>query len=195
MSNNRFQPKKVHELSDAGQIKAYIHPTRIVLLEMLAREQRSISSIAREMSVHPANITHHFRLLEKNGLIRLVEKRETGKNLEKFYRAIAFSFMVKSEDKGIKQKKALALSILMNDLSVAVKSVRDDNAEKVIALLTNARIDAGVFDRFAGELETLVRKFQAAETETGNSYTLNLSLYPNDVDLGIQKKNSAEIKI
>ena len=74
------------------QIRAYVHPTRMVILDLLAKEKMTVTGIARQLDTHPANITHHIKQLEKAGLIVLVEKRETGKNLEKYYRASCLSF-------------------------------------------------------------------------------------------------------
>ena len=96
---NDIKPLPYYKLTKAPQIKGYIHPTRIVILKKLAEKKRTISGIARELEVHPANITHHFKLLEKTGLIKLVEKRDIGKTIEKYYRAIAYSYIVKAGDK------------------------------------------------------------------------------------------------
>ncbi|MDO9121366.1 MAG: helix-turn-helix domain-containing protein, partial [Anaerolineaceae bacterium] len=55
------------------QIRAYINPTRMTILSYLAKEKQSVSMIAQLLKVHPANLTHHFKVLEKVGLIKLVE--------------------------------------------------------------------------------------------------------------------------
>jgi DNA-binding transcriptional ArsR family regulator len=164
------------------QIKGYTHPTRIFLLQMLAKEQRTISSVAKELGVHPANITHHFKLLEKVGLILLVEKRDTGKNLEKYYRAIAYTFSINPSNNDVKNKKALALNIVKNDLSVAVNAIKEDDSREMIALLATARIDQAQVKQFIGKLENLIKDFQAKDSKRGIAYNINLSLYPNDVD-------------
>jgi DNA-binding transcriptional ArsR family regulator len=189
MTNKQFEPQRLCVLASSAQIKGYVHPTRMLLLEMLAKEKRTISSIARELGVHPANITHHFKLLERSGLILLVEKRDTGKNLEKYYRATAYTFAVKPGGEDAVHKKALALSILKNDLAVAVNSVRDTDDKQVSALLGTARINAGDVGRFIVKLEKLIKEFKAHDAKTGVAYNINLSLYPNDVDR-ISQKNS-----
>jgi len=57
--------RKILVLTDNKQIKAYVHPTRINILTMLAAKKMTVSSVAKKLKVHPANITHHFRLLER----------------------------------------------------------------------------------------------------------------------------------
>jgi DNA-binding transcriptional ArsR family regulator len=187
MTNDKFEPQKSLILLDDNQIKGYIHPTRIFLLQLLAKEKRTISSVAKELYVHPANITHHFKLLEKIGLIRLVEKRDTGKNLEKYYRAIAYAFEVNPGDKKTANKKALALSILKNDLSVAINTVKEDDGKRMIALLATARISSDHVNEFIVKLENLIEDFKACDSKAGSVYNINLSLYSNDIDYHEQK--------
>ena len=69
--------------------------------------------------LHPANLTHQFRRLEQAGLIDLVEKRDIGRNIEKYYRATAYTFTIQWEKQTQSNKKTLALSILQDDLALA----------------------------------------------------------------------------
>ena len=72
--NKEALPQRIIELEDNEQIKAYVHPTRITILNLLGKEKRTVSAVAKKLGIHPANITHHFKLLEKTGLIRLDTK-------------------------------------------------------------------------------------------------------------------------
>ena len=154
----------------------------VFLLQMLVKDKRTVSSIAKEMGVHPANITHHFKLLERTGLILLVEKRDTGKNLEKYYRAIAYNFEVSPANMTIKNKKVLALSISRNDLSAAINAIKEDDSREMTSLLSSAKISQKDAGRFIKKLGNLVKEFSACGTKEGSVYNLNLSIYPNDVD-------------
>jgi DNA-binding transcriptional ArsR family regulator len=182
MTNVDIIPKQIYTITDRDQIKAYVHPTRMMLLRMLAKERRTISGIAKELGVHPANITHHFKLLEKVGLIRIVEKRDTGRNLEKYYRAVAYDFLVRDEAGDHAGKKALALSILKDDLSAAIRTANDDDEREVLALLGTARLSKDNIEEFMKRLHELVRDFRERDSSEGYAYNLNISLYPNDID-------------
>lgn len=188
MNNDNFEPKKLYIITENTQIKGYVHPTRMVLLQMLAKEKRTISSIAKELNVHPANITHHFKLLEKVGLIYLVEKRDNGKNLEKYYRAIAYNFEVKPEDDREANKKALALSILKSDLAIAINTIKEDDSREVLALLGSAKLDPEDVKRFIKKLEGLLAEFKGYNSKDGTAFTINLSLYPNDTNCTPQSR-------
>ena len=182
MTNIRLRPRKLLVLKENSQIKAYVHPTRIAILRMLAAKKRTVSNVAREIGVHPANITHHFKLLEKVGLIRLVERRDIGKNIEKYYRSVARNFVVSFDKPGKSNKKVLALSILRNDLSTAISTVRRDDQREVIALIKIARILPHDVKPLQKKIMKLIREFTQYDSAKGKAYTMNISVYPNETN-------------
>lgn len=177
-----IKPKKLVVLKEDSQVKAYVHPTRIAILRMLAAKKRTVSSVAKELGVHPANITHHFKLLEKVGLIRLVERRDIGKNIEKYYRSVAQNFVVSLEKPGKTNKKVLALSILRNDLSTAISTVRRDEKHDIITLIKIAKILPRDVKQLQKKIMKLIREFSRYDSAKGRAYTMNISVYPCETD-------------
>lgn len=177
-----FIPEQLHVLTEREQIKAYIHPTRILLLDLLAKEKRTVSSVAKELEVHPANITHHFKLLEKSGLIRLVEKRDIGKNLEKYYRAIAFHFIVNLGADTLANKGALALSVLRDHLTIGIEASEQADTKAVLALLEVTKLNPSDVNRFIMRLNEVANEFKQCYQPDGVSYCINLSMYPNNTN-------------
>jgi DNA-binding transcriptional ArsR family regulator len=182
MTNKDIRPKKLIVLNRDSQIKAYVHATRIAILRMLAVKKRTVSNVAKELGVHPANITHHFKLLEKVGLIRLVEKRDIGKNIEKYYRSIAHNFVVSVDKPGKSNKKAIALSILRNDLSTAISTVTRDDQREVITVIKIARILPRDVKPLQRKIMKLIREFTQCDSVKGTAYTINISVYPNETN-------------
>jgi len=180
MTNKKFRPRKLLVLEKGSQIKAYVHPTRITILRILASKKKTVSNVAKELGVHPANITHHFKLLEKVGLIRLVERRDIGKNIEKYYRSVARYFVVSFDKPGKSSKKALALSILRNDLSTAISTVRRDDQREIITLIKIARILPRDVKPLQKRIMKLIKEFTQYDSVKGTAYTMNISVYPNE---------------
>jgi len=174
--------KKLLVLTDSKQIKAYVHPTRINILTMLANKKLTISNVAKKLKVHPANITHHFKLLEKVGLIVLVEKRDIGQNIEKYYRSVARNFVVSFDKPGKISKKAFALSILRDDLSSGISTIRKDHKHEVIALIKVAKILPSDVKPLQKKIMKLIEEFARRHTDKGTAYTMNISVYPNETD-------------
>jgi DNA-binding transcriptional ArsR family regulator len=183
-------PVPTQPLTTEEEIRAYVHPTRMAILAMLAEEKQTVSGIARRLGVHPANLTHHFKLLEKVGLIKLVEKRDTGKNLEKYYRAMAHNFTVnpfkKMAAKAVRQhpsQGALALSILRDNLATAVQTLesREDDPP-VFGFIETARLRPEDVAEFQKRFMNMLEEFGATLSDTGTVYHLNISLYPGETD-------------
>jgi DNA-binding transcriptional ArsR family regulator len=187
MYNIEFIPEQIEVLSTEEQIKAYVHPVRMSILDLLAEEKLTISDVAKKFGVHPATITHHFKLLQRVGLIKLVEKRDAGRNIEKYYRAAALNFEVKlRKDKPV-NKKALGLSILRNSLSTAIKEVRYEDEKPVVSLMESARIKAKDFPKFQKKLMSFIKEFRSFDSSSGEGYILSVGFYP-DYTTGDSKK-------
>jgi DNA-binding transcriptional ArsR family regulator len=183
MTNNDFSPVTMMTLSAEDKIRAYVHPTRMTILELLAREKQSVSGVARLLGVHPANLTHHFKILEKAGLIKLVEKRDTGKNLEKLYRAVAYHFIVNTAGEPLTNKKVLALSILHDNLTAALEMLRhQDDEQPVFGYLKGMRLRLEDVAKFNQKLVKLLDEFAARHPKDGAAYTVNISFYPGETE-------------
>jgi DNA-binding transcriptional ArsR family regulator len=179
MSSDVFQPEGSRTIIDAEGLRAYANPTRLAILAALADAAKTLTGVARELGTHPANLKHHFTIMEKAGLIRLVEKRDTGRNLEKYYRAVARSFTASPGELDSRGKKTLALSVLRDELGAAIRRIgRKDDGEDCIALLASARISRADVRRFTKKLEALVREYQTAGSQNGTAYSLGLCLFP-----------------
>jgi len=178
MSNYDFSPMATMTLDAEEQIRAYVNPTRMTILAYLSKEKLSVSRVAQLLKVHPANLTHHFKLLEKAGLIFLVEKRETGKNLEKLYRAAALQFVVDSENETT-NKQVLGLTILRDNLNTSIQALKNQTEEKdVLALIKTVRIDQKDLQKFEKRLLDLANEFGSSASKKGEVYSLNISVYP-----------------
>jgi len=183
MSNDKqFRPKPVYTISSAAQTKAYLHHVRMRIVSLLAAQPMTISQVAQEFAVHPANITHHFKQLEKAGLIKLVERRDIGRTTEKYYRAIALHFNVTAQKKKISGSNVLALSLLRDDVSLAIGQLKGDDSEALTCLLWNAKIRPKMYKAFRKKLMDLIEEYKPAGTEDGTPYTLSLGLYPCNVE-------------
>jgi len=187
MYNEKKVPLPVMTCASSNQIKAYVNPTRIVILNMLIKEKRTVTSVAKELNVHPANLTHHFKLLEKAGLIKLVEKRDTGKNLEKYYRAVAINYIVSLNSTTGLNKNAIALSILNNDLTSAISNMQKNDNRMVTALLASVKLLPNDVKKLVNELKKIIAKYKKLNNEKGIAYNINLSTYPNEINMNPNK--------
>lgn len=165
-------------LKTDAEISAYMNQTRMAILSKLRDGPATATHIAAALSVHPANLTRHIRILQNAGLIELVESRDTGRNLEKYYDAVAYSFTVTADAQSLKAPHKIALEFLMSDMCAAIAELPDNGVLPVYALLQNARIPTKKIAVFHKAMDNLVKSFEDADSPDAVSYHLNLSLYP-----------------
>jgi DNA-binding transcriptional ArsR family regulator len=87
--------KKIHTLRDLGQIKVLSDPLRLRVLEAFCQEPRTTKQVAQLLhEKQPTRLYRHVATLERVGLIRLVKTRKNRGTIEKYYRAVAWEFVV-----------------------------------------------------------------------------------------------------
>ncbi len=87
-------PKAVVPLREFAQVRALADPLRQKMLGAFAREPLTTKQVAACLGENPTKLYHHAGLLERAGLIRLVETRRKRGTTEKYYRAVAQQFAV-----------------------------------------------------------------------------------------------------
>ncbi len=84
----------VYVLETIEQMRALSDALRLRIVHLLARQQMTVTQVGAELGIAVGKAHYHVRELERVGLVRLVETREKGGVLEKYYRAVARDFSV-----------------------------------------------------------------------------------------------------
>ncbi len=77
------------DLQNIEQLRAMADPLRIRIYEALTGKPKTATQVGEELDEPAPKAHYHVRELERVGLVRLVETRERGGILEKYYRAVA----------------------------------------------------------------------------------------------------------
>jgi DNA-binding transcriptional ArsR family regulator len=179
-SRGRAAPQRHRTLTSDREVGAYLHRTRLSILDALGAGPATLSQIAAALGVHPANLTRHVRILEAAGLIVLVEKRDTGRNLEKYYRAAARSFEVAPDARALTAPHKIALAMARSELSAALARLPDRSPGAVQVFSVGARLTPRRRREFLRALARLAAGFEAADDTTGAPSRLTLALFPGD---------------
>ena len=83
----------VRSLSNAGELQALGHPTRVAILEALG-QPAAAATVARALGQSRQLVNYHLKALERAGLVERVGERPKGNFVEALYRAVARSFVV-----------------------------------------------------------------------------------------------------
>ncbi|MHB8576305.1 MAG: ArsR/SmtB family transcription factor [Dehalococcoidia bacterium] len=95
MEQEPFEPVPFLIVDSPEQLKAFTDPLRSRALTLLAERAATNQQVAQALGEPHAKVLHHVRYLLDAGLIRLVETRIKGGNVEKYYRAVARMFGVR----------------------------------------------------------------------------------------------------
>jgi predicted ArsR family transcriptional regulator len=87
-----FRPKYRQMLRRVEEYRALEHPIARALIQLLQDNEMTLQQAADRLSLKAGHLRHHLCRLLEGGLIRLTRKRDTGRNLEKYYRAVAYRF-------------------------------------------------------------------------------------------------------
>ncbi len=77
------------EIDSIEQLRAIADALRMRILDTLQEQPMTVTQLGEMLGMAPAKIHYHVRELEKVGLLKLVETREKGGILEKYYSPIA----------------------------------------------------------------------------------------------------------
>src|SRR5258708_4243540 len=83
-----------HEINNLEQLRAISDILRVRIADHLREEPLTVTQLADRLKLPAARVHYHVRELEKVGLLRLVETREKGGILEKYYQPIARNISV-----------------------------------------------------------------------------------------------------
>jgi DNA-binding transcriptional ArsR family regulator len=87
----------IYFLTSIEQVKTIADPLRLRIVELLIHKAMTTTQIGEALGETSAKTHYHVHALERIGVIKLVETREKGGILEKYYRSIARDINVAPE--------------------------------------------------------------------------------------------------
>lgn len=145
----------VHSISSLAALKAISDPLRARIIRELRQTPRTTAQVAALLGEGTTKLHYHISELERNGLIEVVETRQKGNLVERYYRAVAEFFRV---DPLLFQEGPDALPAFQTNVT-------------------------SILDTAALELHDAVRKGEITPAESGQSLRslLRLQLTPEQV--------------
>jgi len=86
-----------YEIENIEQLRTVADIRRLRIIELLAERPMTVTQLGELMGEAPAKMHYHVRELEKAGLLHLVETREKGGILEKYYQPVAREISVEKQ--------------------------------------------------------------------------------------------------
>ncbi len=89
-----FQPAPTFTIGDLETLKVIADPLRGQIVEVLVPEPNTINQIAAKLGLAPSKLYYHVNMLEKVGLIKVVDTTQRGNIIEKHYWVTALDYRV-----------------------------------------------------------------------------------------------------
>lgn len=179
-------------LNDIEQVRAMADPLRQRIVETLIEAPMTTKQVAQHLKEQPTKLYHHVELLEKAGIIELVETRPKRGTVEKYYRAVAQSFTVDrdlftSRTEGDETAKSL-ISIVGSMFESTLAEMRESITAKLLrpGKKTPSRMTRNIIRTTPANIEKLNQKITAIieecdvlDSEEGEvAYGLTVAFYP-----------------
>jgi DNA-binding transcriptional ArsR family regulator len=183
------------ELTTPEQVKAVMHPLRQQILDQLDRGPATPSEVARALGLAASKVHYHVRILEKAGVVALVETRQVGSIMVTYFAPTAHHFELRLADQPGRSRLAQSLPLLSAELKALLADLQRMAAESELpgqgAFMSIARL--GACDQAQPELDEAIRRLQeqfanARERFPGRQYRVIVGLVPMDPEPAPEKE-------
>lgn len=160
---------KKFEITSAEQAKIVAHPLRLQIISLFDDQvSRTSKQLADLLDLSPAKVHYHVRELARVGILELVETKEKGGVIEKYYLPVAEQFHIK-----------------LNDAELSVEeqnSTRHQFLKNILEDFCNSFITAAeVSDRKKAERRKEQQEIEENELRVPSVSLTHLMLTDNDI--------------
>lgn len=183
-------------LSDIETLKVYFDPMRVRIMQLLTHQPRTVHEVADALNVPFTRLYYQFNLLEKHGLIRVVETRAlSGAVEEKYYQISAHVFVVDrklltlgapgTEEQGLDVLLRTILDATKEDVRQSVEAGLIDmqqlppNPGSLLMRRGITRLSARAARKLYQALIEAYNEAEEEESDDGDYYACVLALYPS----------------
>jgi DNA-binding transcriptional ArsR family regulator len=175
-----------YEIENVEQLRAIADLLRLRIVDMLLKQPMTVTQLGEMLGEAPAKVHYHVRELEKVGLLRLVETREKGGILEKYYQPIAREFSVEKSlisappDEAIAMMSAM-LSQVKDGFLRAFRQALEQKNEKPNMTIGFSRLYLTAEDQkqLARQMGELLKSYEKQRNIEGErEFLASILLYP-----------------
>ncbi len=158
-------------LTEASQVKAIAHPVRTRLLTALEAEPRSAKQLAEDLDLTHGNAGHHLKVLERAGLIEVIEERPVRALTERIYAPSYERLRIEIGGGGVDRLRFLFEQAAREAAPQAAQPFEDPGR------LYSVRMARDRAEEFAARVVALGDEFAAAGEEAGEQFGFAAAVY------------------
>ena len=188
-------------IQDLDTLRVITDPIRAQILEILTEKQYRVKDVADKLGLAPSKLYYHFNLLEKHGLIKVVDTRQIANLIEKWYSATAsylsvdpglLAFSAGSENEALISVVQTVIDATREDLvrsfharAYNLKAGAKEKPRQAILNRTLGYLDDEKAAELQKRMQEIIEEFtqygQAAEPdqEKKQLYAITVAFYPS----------------
>jgi len=193
-----FQQQNTFIIKDLETLRIIADPLRQQILELLSKETLTVKQLGDKFGLTANKLYYHINLLEKHGLVRVVETRMVSNMIEKTYRTTApgieidpslFSFHSEEGKEHIRALLNTVMETTRDDFlrtiqvrALALEKGEEEHPRQAILNRSVGRIPEDRADEFRERLKQLIQDFEAADQpdrEDFQVFALTVAYYPS----------------
>jgi len=195
--SKKFQPAKEMLISDLEVVKVMSDPLRIQIIEAMMSEPITVKQVAAIVDVPQSKLYYHVGLLEKHGLIAVVDTQIVSGIVEKWYHAAADSYRIdrqlfKTEGGGDSTYDLISTVFestatdIRRAMEKGIIKLDEDSAQADRLMLGRTRTfltpeqAAHIYAQFEGLVKEFASYGEGEQAEGTHAYSLMIALYPFD---------------
>lgn len=171
------RPDQDLTITSTDQLHALSNPTRWAIIGRLNDGPGSVQELSRAMGMAKGTIGHHVRVLERAGLVRVVETRKVRGVIEKRYARVGRRFKLPEGEAAaaLGTKHDIGTLPLRQALAEARRSTGTDDPS--MSFILRGRMSADRARRFADLLNALGAEFVDGAADEGQTYGMVAAIY------------------
>lgn len=193
------EPAPLLLLDNLETLKVLADPFRNQILEVLAARPLTVNQIAEKLGVQPSKLYYHVNLLEKHGLIRVVETSVKANIIEKQYWVTAYQYDLGKDlcnfatpigRESVSTSMVAPIETTREDIlrSLQARATALDQGAKahprqVLVYRELRQIPDELADRFIERLKEITKEFEAFKdhelSEDVETHALTIAFYPS----------------
>ena len=187
-------------INDFETLKVLSDPLRIQILEQLAHKPQTVNQVAEGLGLASSRLYYHFKMLESQSLIKVVESRLVNNMIERDYWLVAeeiridkdllnFSSEEEQENivKVIRSSWEATLEDIMRTLKTRPLQIADgqpDNPQEMVMLKLQSHFSPKSYKAFIDQFNHLMEEFNHPEEDLEGEkelqeYHLACFIYPS----------------
>jgi DNA-binding transcriptional ArsR family regulator len=169
-----YELEDLRIITSTAELKAVFHPLRDRLLDLVLERAATVAELAEAVGRPKSSVAYHVNVLVDVGMLKVVRTRRVRAIDERFYGRTARIFYVGR----IQPEQLSAIPNLLVD--AAAGSVPAHEADRLRAIVRQARISRADATRFWDRLFALTREFSALPRSGEETFRFVAALYPTE---------------